>query len=133
MLLPIQRHTTVVQGPLAFGMRRAAAARANHSGLQIFNLSQVAARLAGGFWHLVTADTLEPAIRQALAEGGFQEIEHVRTLPGMTRAVARTLRKAWHADIDVTERARRDGRRVEDLALIEARLRKALPPNAAFP
>ena len=36
----------------------------------------------------------------------FKEIERVRQLPGMTRAMARTLRKVWDADIDLDAAAR---------------------------
>jgi hypothetical protein len=131
--LNIERHTVVVQGPLGHAMRRAAAARSGESGLQILTPAQLAGRLAGGFCHLATAEVLEPIIRRALAEGGFHEIEHVKSLPGMTRAVARTLRKAWNADLDLQERATRSGPRVADLALIERRIKQALPAATLLP
>src|ERR1700730_1156227 len=95
------RSTAIVEGPLAHHMRRVAAARNAETGLQILGLSQVAARLAGGFSTPVTAELLEPAIRNALEEKGFSELEPSRELPGMTRAIARTLRKAWEADVDL--------------------------------
>jgi hypothetical protein len=129
----LERHTAVVQGPLAYGMRRATAARAGECGLQILNPAQLAARLAGGFRHLATADTIEPAIRQALGEGGFQEIAKVTQLPGMPRAVARTLRKAWHADLNLSERASSGIARIVDLALIAERVKRALPPATLLP
>ena len=71
-MAPFRR--TAVEGPLAFQMRRLAAARAKDSGLQIFNLPQVAARLAGGFLYPVTPDLLEPAIKFAAEQGGFAEL-----------------------------------------------------------
>ena len=74
-------------------MRRMEAARAGESGLQ-HNLRQLAARLAGGFLYPVPPALLEPAIEVALDEAGFAEFDAVRALPGMTRAVARTLRHA---------------------------------------
>jgi hypothetical protein len=74
------RRTAIVEGPLAFQMRRLAAARADDSGLQIFNLPQVAARLAGGFLYPVTPDLLEPAIKLAVEQGGFAELDSVRAL-----------------------------------------------------
>jgi len=60
----------------------------------------------------VTPDILEPAVKAALDEGGFGRARSVRELPGMTRAVARTLRHAWNADIDLAQycRAPRRGR-----------------------
>jgi hypothetical protein len=79
----------------------------------------MASRLAGGFTYPITAEQMEPGIQAALDEGGFAELEHVRQLPGMTRAVARALRKAWDADIDLAEI---EGKRVHDLALIEQRM-----------
>jgi transcriptional regulator with XRE-family HTH domain len=61
--LPALR-TAVIEGPLAFQMRRFAAAQANDWGLQILNLPQVAARLAGGFAIPASVDQLELAIRE---------------------------------------------------------------------
>ncbi len=128
------RRTAVVEGPLAFQMRRLAAARDGECGLQIFNLPQVAARLAGGFLYPITPELLEPAIQAALDQGGFSELDRVRALPGMTRAVARTLRHAWNADIDLGEVAKRDcAARLSDLAKIEHRVREQIPPAAMLP
>jgi hypothetical protein len=119
--------TAIIEQPLAYQMRRLAAARAGESGLQILTLPQMAARLAGRFAYPVVAEQMEPGIQAALDEGGFAELEHVRQLPGMMRAVARTLRKAWDADIDL---ARIEGERVHDLALIEERMKARLPSAA---
>jgi len=63
--------TTVIEGHLAFQMRRAAAARANECGLQIATLPQVAARLAGGFTAPLATEALDLAVQCALAEGGL--------------------------------------------------------------
>jgi hypothetical protein len=115
-------------------MRRLAAARAGQCGLQIFSLPQVAARLAGGFLYSITPEVLEPAIRAVIDEGGFAELASVRELPGMTRAVARTLRHAWNADIDLSDIAKRDGAaRLSDLAMIEQRIKQQIPPAAMLP
>jgi hypothetical protein len=69
--------TAIVEGPLAFQMRRVAAARADECGLQILSLPQLAARLVGGFAQAITPEILEPAIQTALSEKGFKEIEQV--------------------------------------------------------
>ena len=45
----MNRRTVVVEGPLAFRMRRLAAARNAEAGLQIMTLPALAACLAGGF------------------------------------------------------------------------------------
>ena len=128
------RRTAIVEGPLAFQMRRLAAARAGESGLQIFTLPQLAARLAGGFLQPVTAEVLEPAVQNALAQKGFTDLEPVRELPGMIRAVARTLRQVWDADVDLRAIAGGAGApRWSDLALIEQRVRSQLPAGIMLP
>ena len=117
------RRTGVVEGPLAFQMRRLAAARANDSGLQIFNLPQVAARLAGGFLYPVTPDFLNLRSGSPRNKAALPNLI-LSTTWAITRAVARTLRHAWNADIDLSEIARRDGAaRLSDLAIIEQRVR----------
>lgn len=98
--------TAVVGGALAFQMRRAAAARSNECGLQILTIPQLAARLPGGFTTSISSEHLDLAVQRALAEGGFLELETVRYLRGMTRAVSRTLRKVWDADIDLQSKGR---------------------------
>ncbi|MBW7973555.1 PD-(D/E)XK nuclease family protein [Bradyrhizobium sp. BR 10289] len=119
--------TTVIEGSLAFQMRRAAAARANDCGLQILTLPLLAARLAGGFATPITPERLDLAVQDALAEGGFRDLEGVRHLPGMSRAVARSLRKIWDADIDLRSEHHAGNDRLKDLALIEDRVRRSLP------
>jgi hypothetical protein len=74
--------TTVIEGSLAFQMRRAAAARANECGLQIMTLPQLAARLAGGFTVPVSTDQLDLAIQRALDDGDFVELEVAPTQLG---------------------------------------------------
>ena len=128
------RRTAVVEGPLAFQMRRLAAAQAGECGLQIMNLLQVATRLTGGFIYPVAPEFLEHAIQAALMEGRFAELDAVRELPGMTRAAARTLRRAWNADIDLGDCAGRSGvSRLADLSHIEQRVKRQLPPAAMLP
>ena len=122
-----------MEGPLAFQMRRFTAAEINDCGLHILNLPQVAARLAGGFTIAASVEQLEPAIQEALDEGGFVELERVRHLPGMTRAVLRTLRKIWAADFDLAAAGRDRHRRILEMSLIEARLKSRLPQAVMMP
>ena len=129
----MQIRTTVIEGSLAFQMRRAIAARTNECGLQILSLPQLAARLAGGFTTPVAKGHLDSAIQRALAEGMFAELEAVRNLPGVTRAVSRTLRKVWDADIDLRTKATATSVRVRELALIEERDRMHLPKSMLIP
>jgi RecB family exonuclease len=125
--------TSVIGSHLAYQMRRAAAARANESGLQIATLPQVAARLAGGFAAPLATEALDLAVQRALAEGGFLELDAVRHLPGMNRAVSRTLRKVWDADIDLRSKGQSGHPRLGDLALIEERIRRSLPNATLTP
>src|SRR5258706_5633593 len=125
--------TTVIEGSLAFQMRRAAAARANECGLQIMTLPQLAARLAGGFTVPVSTEQLDLAIQRALDDGDFVELESVRTLPGMTRAVAGSLRKVWNADVELLETNGPGKFRIGELALIEGRVRSYLPKAMLIP
>lgn len=126
----MNRSTVVVGGPLAFRMRRISAARKGEAGLQIMTLPQLAARLAGGFIRPSRHQDLEPAIRSALDEGGFAEIEAIRSLPGMGRSVAWTLTKLWDADFDLS---RCTNPRLKDLAAIEERVRQKLPAGVLAP
>ena len=126
--------TVIVEGPLALAMRRFEAAGAGEIGLQILNLPQLAARLSGGFHQPAAPEVLEPAIQGALNEKGFREIERVIELPGITRAVARTLQKVWNADIDLEATAAKGGApRLRDLAVIESRVRAQLPTATLLP
>ncbi|MDT4738424.1 PD-(D/E)XK nuclease family protein [Bradyrhizobium sp. WYCCWR 12699] len=128
----VQLRTSIVGSALAFRMRRAAAARSRENGLQILTLPNLAARLAGGFRAPVPSEHLDRAIQQALAAGGFRDIEKVRHLPGMTRAVSRALRKVWDADVSV-HRTDATNARLADLALMEDRVRRELPLATALP
>ncbi|MBN8995390.1 MAG: PD-(D/E)XK nuclease family protein [Rhizobiales bacterium] len=128
----MQRHSVIVEGPLAFRMRRLRAARESDHGLQILTLPLLAARLAGGFCRPAARQELDPAIRAALAAGGLADLEGIRELPGMTRAVGRTLASLWDADIDPATFADRSPR-LADIALLDVRVRAALPPGVLAP
>lgn len=128
----MQRRTVVVSGPLAFRMRRLEAARAGELGLEILTLPQLAARLAGGFQRPASADELQPAIRSALQIGRFAELDSVRGLPGMARAVARTLSSMWRADQRFQDGAL-ESPRLADLAALDADVRARLPRGALAP
>jgi hypothetical protein len=126
--------TAIVDGPLAFNMRRLAAVRAGENGLRILTWPQLAAHLVGGFVQPVQVEHLEPAVQAAIAAKGFKELDRVGELPGVTRAVTRSLQKVWNADIDLTAIAESGAApRVLDLAVIEERVRAQLPAAALLP
>jgi PD-(D/E)XK nuclease superfamily len=126
------RRTVVVEGPLAFRMRRIDAARHGEAGVQILTLPLLAARLAGGFTRPARSQDLDPAIRAALEEGGFAELERVRQLPGTTRSIAWTLAKVWQADLTLMDLVDHSAR-LADLAEIERRVRANLPAGVLAP
>src|SRR2546425_6283580 len=128
----MRRRVIVVNGPLAFRMRRLEAARSGDVGLDILTLPLLAARLAGGFCRLADRDLLSCAIAAALEAGGFEDIDKVRSLPGMVRAVMQTLGRAWASDLDL-EALAAGSSRLADLAMIERRVRAALPAGVMLP
>lgn len=126
----MDRVTRVVSGPLALKMQRLRAARENVAGVDVTTLPLLAARLAGGFRRPASPEDVQPAIRSALADGGFRELERVRDLPGMVRAVQRTLAMVWRADALLDPAG---GARLGDLTELDARVRAALPAGALAP
>ena len=122
----MKRRVTVVDGPLAFGMRRFEAARANDVGLEVLTLPLLASRLAGGFRHLADRETLSMAVARALQDGGFAQLDGVRNLPGMVRAALQSLDRAWSADLDLDDLASTSAR-VADLAMLQRRVPSARP------
>ena len=128
----LERRAIVVDGPVAYRMRRIQAAREHALGLEILTLPQLAASLAGGFHRLADEETIFPAIATALAGGDFRELADVAPLPGMIRAVARTLARVWQADLDI-EGLTGQSERFADLALIQRRVRLGLPAGALIP
>ena len=111
---------------MAYAQRRWQAARRSESGVQIYTLALLAARLAGGFHRPAFSADLEPCIKQALDAGGFIDIEQMRQLPGMTRSTARTLADLWSKDVSLSDLSSGNAR-TADLALIERRVLTALP------
>ncbi|WP_158807816.1 PD-(D/E)XK nuclease family protein [Beijerinckia sp. L45] len=108
------------------------AAACGANGLHVSGIADVAARLAGGFSKAATRQDIEVAVAAALSEGGFQDIEQVRMLPGMVRAVTRTMADLWSAAITL------DGRevnipRLADIALIDRRVRNHLAEGVLAP
>jgi hypothetical protein len=128
----MKRRVIVVDGPLAVRVRRVEAARASVLGLEILNLPLLAARLAGGFRRFADRYLLAPAIAAALSKGNFKDINSVTGLPGMVRAVMQTLDRVWTADLHL-EALATTSPRLSDLALIEQRVRAALPAGAMLP
>jgi hypothetical protein len=122
--------TTLVHGPLAYAMRRAAAARGSEVGLQILTSSQLAARLAGGLLRPASRASIEEGIRAALRQSGrLLDIAPISDLPGVARALRRTLRNVWRSSYDLRSGPGFATQRVRDLAFVEEVIREHLQPG----
>ncbi len=122
--------SVLVQGRLAYAMRRAVAARDHELGLQIMTPSLLAARLAGGLLRPASRESIETGIRAALNQHGFlKDITPISGLPGATRAVLHTLRNVWRAGFDLRAEPYARQPRVQDLTRIEDTVRLNLHPG----
>ena len=128
----MKRRTTVAHGRLVMRELRLRAAREHRHGLQVMTFEQLAARLAGGLACPVDDDTLREAINTVLRATGIGELDGIKTLPGMVKAAANTLRKVWRADINLEARATQHPR-LEAVAILEAAVVQALPPPMMRP
>ena len=124
--------TVVVDGPIALQTRRLAAASSCELGLQVLTMEQLAAHLAGGFLRHASSQDLDDAVRSALDGGGFEDLHGLRSFSGAVRAVSRTLGRLWSADLPFGDLAQRSAR-MADLALIDERVRAALPCGSLIP
>ena len=111
---------------------RLEAARNRWHGLRIMTFEQLAARLAGGLTQPVDNDALQKAIVAVLPETDLGELDGIKSLPGMTGAVADTLRKAWRAGLDLQARAD-EHPRFGSIASLERAVVAALPPSMMRP
>ncbi|MCY4222545.1 MAG: hypothetical protein OXD35_12990, partial [Thiotrichales bacterium] len=126
------RHTIVAHSRLKIRELRLEAARKRRPGLQIITFEHLAARLAGGFVQPVDDDTLKQAIATVLPATALGELDAIKALPGMTGAVADTLRKAWWAGLDFEARAG-EHPRLRSIASLERAVLDELPPSMMRP
>ena len=124
------RRTIVVHTKLAGHMARVEAARSGAHGVQVLTMGQMAARLAGGFIAPIDTGTLQDAVREALPETDLGELENIKNLPGMVRAVVGTLEKVWQANIELSSHSHP---RLQALAGLERNVLGRLPPYMKKP
>jgi hypothetical protein len=124
------RQTIVVHTKLAGHMARVHAARTSENGVQILTMGQLAARLAGGLLRPIDPDQLKITVRESLAAVQLGELEPIRELPGMVRAVVGTLDKVWNAGIDLS---RQTHPRLQALSSLEEGVLRRLPPYMKRP
>lgn len=126
------RSTLVVHGRLATREGRLSAAREGHHGVQIITFEQAAARLAGGFTKPIDDESLRAALQVVLPSTPMSELESIKMLPGMIRAAADTLHKAWRAGINLAARSA-DHPRLDAIAQLEAAVLAQLPDGMMRP
>ena len=126
------RHTIIAHSLLRMRELRLEAARGRRHGLQIMTVEQLAARPAGGLVRSVGDDALREAITAVLPETALGELDGIKAMPGMVRAAADTLRKAWRTDVELQARAG-EHPRLRSIASLEAAVMKALPPAMMRP
>jgi hypothetical protein len=126
------RRTVIAHGRLAMRELRLDAARNRRHGLQVMTFDQFAARMAGGFLRSIDDEALRGAIQATLLNTTLGELDGIKALPGMIDAAADTLKKAWHAGIDLQSRAV-DHPRIRSIAKLEEAVITALPPALMRP
>jgi hypothetical protein len=123
------RRTIVVHTRLAGHVARVEAARRNASGVQIMTMGQLAGRLAGGFIRPIENDSLH-AVRDAVANTRFGDLDPIQTLPGMVRAAVGTPDKVWSGNINISAA---ENARLKALGALEAEVLLKLPPSMKRP
>ena len=128
----MDRHTIVVHGRVAMRGLRLSAAREHRHGRQIMTFEQLSVRLAGGLTQSVDEDALLEAIKAAIPKTTLGELDGIKDLPGVVKAAANTLRKAWRGGIDLDGRAA-EHPRLASIAALEAAVLEELPPAMMRP
>ena len=126
----LNRRSLVFHTKLAGHMARVAAARRSESGVQILTMSQLAARLAGGFLQPIDPDALLEAVRGALSETKLGDLDDIKHLPGMARAAVATLDKVWRAGLELSVSP---NPRLQALSKLESAALERLPPSMLRP
>ena len=124
------RRTIVVHTRLGGHMVRVEAARAGANGVRVLTMGHLAARLAGGFIQPIDPEALQQAVRDSLAASDLGELEAIKALPGMARAVVGTLDKVWRAGIELPTSSHP---RLQALAALERDVLRRLPPSMKRP
>ena len=132
------RRTIIVADSVAADAMRLKLARAQAHGSQVWTIGQVAARLAGGFLGPIDGDLLAQAAARAIAAipvAALGDLGAIAGLPGLPGALVGTLKKVWHAGIDLTDEAaaRPQVTRLAVLARLEAAVLAQLPPAMLTP
>ncbi|ABE62795.1 conserved hypothetical protein [Nitrobacter hamburgensis X14] len=128
--MSVLRRSVVVHTNLAGHMLRVDFARRSEIGVQVLTMGQLVARIAGGLLRPVDPDILLETARAALSAVDMAELEPIKDLPGMPRAVAATLDKVWRANVRLSESVHP---RLTTLARLEEEIVGRLPASMRRP
>ncbi|MER9119848.1 PD-(D/E)XK nuclease family protein [Mesorhizobium sp. M0954] len=128
----LRRRLVIVDTLLAMRMARLEAAKAGQHGVEILTLSLLAARLAGGFVRPADRANIYGAVNVGLVGAELIELHSVRRLPGMARAVVRSLAAAWREAMPLADLARSSDR-AADLHRLDRDVRANLPSGMLAP
>ena len=120
----------MVHTVLSGHMVKVEAARRGENGVQVMTMGRLAARLAGGFIRPIEQEALRQAVRAALPSTDLGELEGIKPLPGVARAAATTLAKAWDAGLALSALSHP---RLQALAALEGAVLARLPPAMKRP
>lgn len=128
----LRRRLVIVDTPLAMRMARLETAKAGQHGVEILTLSLLAARLAGGFVRPADRASIYGAVNVGLVDAELIELDSVRRLPGMARAVVRSLATAWREAMPLADLAN-SSNRAGDLHRLDRAVRANLPSGMLAP
>ena len=124
------RRTIVVHTQLGGHTVRVEATRAGANGVRVLTMGHLAARLAGGSIQPIDPEALHQAVRDSIAANDLGELEAIKALPGMARAVVGTLEKVWRAEIELSTSSHP---RLRALAALERDVLRRLRSQPAAP
>jgi hypothetical protein len=129
----VQRRTLVGGSHTAWHHYQFELAQRGIAGVQVVTVQGLAERLVGGFLRGIDRDELLNAATDAL-HSEKQNLEHLRELaglPGMARALCKTLNVVWESGLDLSRHAADP--RCADLHRLEGAIISRLPRNALPP
>lgn len=126
------RSTIIAPNPWAATCYRLEAARIGTVGQRVLAIEHAVARLAGGFLQPISRVAVLDAVRIALEKNCPKEFQTAKDLPGLVRAVASSLMKAWSAGIDLTGLAA-SNERLASMAELERAVLTTLPVSMLRP
>lgn len=133
----MKRVSQVLPNRHAWHSHRTQSALSSAHGTQLFTISQLAARLAGGFLQPIDTDDFKAAVAEAITQP-LGELDGIKNLPGFQRAAAGTLHKVWEAGLDLSNHEKSESekdakQRFASLARLEREVTARLPKNQLRP